>query len=1126
MISINFEMLRTDRPELATLGGFAEAYAYSDPGSALVKLRTYGEQLTKAVYWELRFPKPAPDDDTFAKRLTAAPFSSAVPTAVCSKLHAIRKEGNKAAHGKKADTKTVLWLLQESYEVGAWLAVRCLAKQPEDIPLYQPIVEPSEPTRTQDKDLEAKLQDTLDELNKTKASYTALERKTEELASLNQQGQKAADDLHINEETTRQRLIDVALADAGWKIGANGVNTEEVTQEEAVNHQPTETGKGYIDYVLWDDNGKPLAVIEAKKTSVSAERGKKQAALYADGLEKEYGQRPVIFYTNGYDTHIWDEAQGYPPRALFGFYSKDSLQYLVNFQRSTKKPLDSMVARSDIVGGGGRLYQIEAIKRVTEQFSGKHRKALIVQATGTGKTRVAIGLSDLLIRANWAKRILFVCDRRELRKQAKNAYSDFLSEPMTVVTKRTARDRNQRIYLATYPSMINIFQSFDVGFFDLIIADESHRSVYNIYGDLFRYFDCLQVGLTATPVEFIARDTFKLFGCPPQDPTTFYSLERAVDEGHLVPYEVYSHTTKFLRQGIKYDQMTDEQKAQIEEDGLEPNELEHEARTIDQHIFNKDTNRIILRNLMENGIMDATGQQPGKSIIFARNHDHAVLLQRLFDDMFPQYGGKFCQVIDTYDPRAEQLIDDFKENANPLTIAISVDMLDTGIDVPEIVNLVFAKPVKSKVKFWQMIGRGTRLCPGLFGTGKDKTVFRIIDHWGNFEYFDQARPEAEPSRSKPLMQRVFEARIALAETALREAETGYFKIAVGMIEGDVASLPADTISVKEKWREVKTVSQDGVIEAFASGTVQSLQSEIAPLMQWVNVRGHADAYALDLLIAEMQVALLVKSNKFEDCRGDLLNRVESLRMNLNPVKEKAETIKKIKNADFWASVTVPDLEDIRIELRSIMHYKEGSGIEAPRPRVIDITEDEDEIQTAKRSSNIKSIDLAAYRKRVEGALNELFDKNETLQKIRAGQPITDGDIKALVSLVLTRHPDLDLALLEEFYPDMAGHLDDIIRGIVGMEPEAVKDRFAIFVQKHPGLSARQTQFLNLLQSHIVRNGAIEVDRLYEAPFTSLNPDGPDGLFPDEATVEELLNIIRSFEPDFTDTPQQGTPNQW
>lgn len=366
----------------------------------------------------------------------------------------------------------------------------------------------------------------------------------------------------------------------------------------------------------------------------------------------------------------------------------------------------------------GRLYQLETIARVSERFTNKYRQSLIVQATGTGKTRVAIALSKLMIDARWVKRVLFLCDRKELRKQAANAFNQFTNEPLYVVGKSKKADRqNARIYIATYPGMMKIMDHFDVGYFDLIIADESHRSIYNVYGDLFKYFDALQIGLTATPIDMVSKTTFGLFGCEGRIPTANYSLEDAIADNNLVPYEVVTHTTEFLREGIKREKLSDAQIRELEEQGIDPNTLEFDGKALDEAIYNKDTNRYILRNLMENGLKDRDGQLPGKTIIFARNHKHALLLNELFDDMYPQFAGRFCQVIDNYDPRAEQLIDDFKgldESTNKeLTIAISVDMLDTGIDVPEIVNLVFAKPVKSKVKFWQMIGSHPNPCDRL-----------------------------------------------------------------------------------------------------------------------------------------------------------------------------------------------------------------------------------------------------------------------------------------------------------------------------------------------------------------------------------------------------------------------------
>jgi type I restriction enzyme, R subunit len=794
MDSKNFEMLRERWPELATLGGFAEKYARTDAPSALIKLRTFAEHLVEGIYQTHSLPLPW--QRNLFNLLGEDSFKKAAPKVVLDKLHQIRLDGNKGAHGQAIQSETALSCLRETWDLGCWYYITYGGGDGDGIPAYQePPLEDTKAKIKREKKAaleklalqESQLQELLQQVETLRIQAKSAEKTEAELKTLKAAGQVAADALKFDEATTRKRLIDKQLVSAGWDVDPNGGNTSEVTLEEAVPHQPTASSIGYADYVLWDDAGKPLAVIEAKRTAVSAEKGRTQAKLYADGLLKKYGQRPVIFYTNGFDISIWDDAQGYPPRTLFGFYSKDSLQYLVR-QRKAGKQLAQVKPKKEIIGD--RLYQIQAIQQICERFTQKHRKALIVQATGTGKTRVAIALTDVLVRANWGIRILFLCDRLELRKQAKNAYTDLMNEPLTLVTAKTAKDRNKRIYLSTYPAMMKIFQTFDTGFFDLIIADESHRSIYNRYQDLFKWFDSLQVGLTATPVEKIHRNTFKLFDCQGQNPTAYYSLEQAVDEKYLVPYEVYTHTTQFLRSGIKFAQLTKEQKEELEDAGETPELFNYDPKDLDKKIFNRDTNREIIRNLMEHGIKDSADQLPGKTIIFARNHNHAVLLAKVFDALYPQYGGDLCQVIDHYDSRAEQLIDNFKDPANPLTIAVSVDMLDTGIDVPEVVNLVFAKPVFSWVKFWQMIGRGTRLRENLFGPGLHKKKFLIFDHWGNFERFEISRPEADPAPSKSMMQQVFEARLALAETALAKAELDAHKHAVAQIRADINSLPA------------------------------------------------------------------------------------------------------------------------------------------------------------------------------------------------------------------------------------------------------------------------------------------------------------------------------------------------
>lgn len=1133
MKSINFEFLRPYKPELAALGGLAECYAQPDPDTTLVKLRTFAEQLVASVYEELALTTTG--ESNLYDLMSEAAFRAAVPKVVIGKLHSLRVNGNKAAHGDRSTTATALWILREAFDLSCWYHITFSKGTADALPKFvEPnatvtavVKEEHDQSKKERREVlarlaaqEAQMQQLLADLDVARQKAQAAEWSAADLQAIARQAQEAADVLQFDEATTRRRMIDSALVAASWNVGEGGRSTEQVGQEVTVRHQPTTTGEGYADYVLYGDDGKPLAVIEAKKTTVNPELGRKQAELYADGLERQYGQRPVIFYTNGFDIYIRNDAIRETPRLLHGFYSKDSLEYLI-YQRHNRKQLSDLAPNPEIAG---RMYQIEAVKRVAERFSEGHRKALIVQATGTGKTRVAVSLSELLSRALWAKRILFLCDRRELRKQANNVFKEFLpGEPRTDVTAATAQDRDKRIYMATYPAMMKCFQSFDVGFFDLIIADESHRSIYNRYRDLFVYFDCRQVGLTATPVKFITRNTYKLFNCQDKDPTAYFSYEDAINHKppYLVPFEVFKTTTEFMRRGIKYSQMNENQREQLEEDEGDPTLIEYDAAQVDRVVFNKDTNRAIIRNLMENGVRDATGSRPGKTIVFARNHNHAVLLQQLFDEMYPQYGGNFCRVIDTHDPRAEQLIDDLKgTGTNPnLTIAISVDMLDTGIDIPEVVNLVFAKPVKSYVKFWQMIGRGTRLYPNLFGPGKDKEFFRIFDHWGNFEFFEEHYKEAEPSQQKSLLQRLFEARIQLADTAIQAGDVETFDATVTLIAKDIADLPDATISVKEKWRELQAVQRGDALQLYSAATRATLLGDIAPLMQWRNVEGYEAAFEFDLLVTRIQTERLRRSAMFDNLKQGLLDEVSKLPLNLNAVRKQWDLVTEVRGGAFWEQVSPAALENMRLNLRCLMELINRGGFGTARPKVIDVTEDQSKFMNERHIPKLEGLQLAAYRHRVEQVLLDLMNESAALQKIKRGQPISSVDFDELCALVLAQDPALNLRDLEVHFPQLADNLDLAIRGIIGLQPEAVDQRFHEFVHSHSGLNSKQIRFLSLLKNHITKFGSIEVERLYEQPFTNIDSGGLDGVFTREEQINELLAIIASFNP-----PAQSVPN--
>jgi type I restriction enzyme, R subunit len=1143
MKSINFEILRPKRATLADLGAFAEQYVHADPAGAAVKLRIYAEQIVQDLYQELGLQQPP--GAGFNEMLNHWQLVQSVPRSVISTLHQLRILGNKSAHpGYEVTASRVLGLLEEGVRVARWLFVTYDGGTPEQCPEYKapPPGGLAGATKSrlqaEKKALlqklaaqEARLQSLLAMLDQARALGPLVPRSDAEREALHRAGERAAQALHFDEAETRARFVDTLLVAAGWKVAPGGESTDEVEQEVEVEEQPTPSGKGYVDYVLWDDEGKPLALIEAKQTARSPESGQKQAQLYADWLEKKHGQRPVLFLTNGYEVWFWNDhwtdkagrRRSEPPRPVFGFHSKDSLQYL-HHRRRESQPLAGFGASSAIVD---RLYQQEAVKRVLERFDPvpggtpdeavqPRRKALLVQATGTGKTRVAVALCEALLRAGWVKRILFLCDRRELRKQAHNVFKAYLpSEPRTIITPDTARDRNHRIYLATYPAMMKCYESFDVGFFDLIIADESHRSIYNRYKPLLQYFDGYQVGLTATPRDVVHRNTYKLFDCEDKVPTAYYSYEDAIAHvpPYLVPYEAYSHTTQFLREGIKYRQLNEQQKAELDAEPDDPRSFDYERGEVDKYIFNKDTNRAILRNLMQNGIREATGSAPGKTIVFARNHDHAVLLQRLFHEMFPSYGGSFCRVVDSHDPRAESLIDDFKGQgtSSELTIAVSVDMLDTGIDVPEVVNLVFAKPLKSYVKFHQMIGRGTRLCPNLFGPGQDKQCFRIFDHWDNFDELGEKPPETDKPPPKSLLQRVFETRLELAEAAVQARDAAAFELAVRLLAEDVAALPRGAIPVREKWPAVQAVERDGAISRLEPPTVASLRQDVAPLMQWRPISRERESFELDELIVQLQLECLAPAGRLEALKRRLIERLDLLPPNLGVVQAKSGTIERVRAPGFWQPPAVGALEQVRLELRDVMKYALKLPPMRLEPRTIDVTEDRTLIRHERVHVKLEGLELLEYRRRVEGVLQRLFDQSEVLQKIRRGERVSEEDLEALTALVLSQDPTLDLRALAENDP-LAKPLELVVRGIIGLDARAVEAQFAELTGKHADrLSSVQLQFLRLLQAHIGRYGSIELERLYEMPFTMLHSEGVDGVFRDEQQINDLLAILERFQ---------------
>jgi type I restriction enzyme R subunit len=1127
-MSKNFEFLRPKRRALADLAEFAERYAHDDPSSSLLKQRSVVEQIVGFIY-EAYHLRP-PYSDNLNDLITAEAFRQAVPEVVQNKLHTVRKAGNYAAHPRRPITSQLsLEALGQLFDIARWFHVQIDGGQLSDA---SPFVAPPPDARGNGREAlerlrlaEAKYESVLLRLEEERKQRLEAERAASdhatELAELKETGQKTASKLQFDEQITRRRLIDVALVSAGWSVGANGSNTVEVKQEVLLLGQPTPSGDGYADYVLHGDDGKPLAIIEAKKTARDAQAGQKQAELYADSLEQKTGVRPIIFFTNGVDIFLLDDAQGYPYRKIYGFYSKDSLEYLV-YQRKNRKHLSTIAPNLTIAD---RMYQLEAVKRVSERFSSNFRKALLVQATGTGKTRIAVSLSDVLMRAGWAKRILFLCDRKELRRQADRVFKEFMpGEPRVVVDSTTSNDRDKRIYLATYPAMMQCFESFDVGFFDLIIADESHRSVYKKYRALFRYFDSLQVGLTATPIRLIERNTYDLFGCEDRDPTSHFSFDDAVNSRppYLVPFRVRSFTSQFRTRGIRYNDMTDTQREQLEDQDPAAVLVDYDAEEIDKYVFNKDTTRFIWRSLMEEGIREGTGSHVGKTIVFARSHLHAVHLAEIFSEMYPQYGSTFCRVIDNQEPRAEQLIDDLKNPESELAIAISVDMLDTGIDIPEVVNLVFAKPVKSYVKFWQMIGRGTRLRKNLFGPGRDKSEFLIFDHWSNFWFFDEVYREPQSAPQKSLLQQLFESRVQLAEVALDKMDDTTFEAAAALIIGDVRAVrDTNSIDARDKWRTLETLSDGDHVHYFSAATKADLLSVAAPLQHLRNIRGDEDAYRFDLLMTRLEIELLkggAGAPRVQDFRARVEEAVELLPKNQNPVKAHADSIRQVRSPDLWNSVQVHQLEGLRRDLRGIMKYHVLPPTRRVAPQVFDVSDADFAAETY--IPRLEGLDLIEYRRRVESVLKGHFSDNPILQQIRAGKAVNEEELDQLARLVLQVDDKANVRILAGHDPQTRKSLLTVFRGLVGLDAAAVEQTFTGFVHQHPQLSSQQLRFLQMLQNYIAQNGGIEIARLYEPPFTNLHAESLDGLFTNAADVDDILAILSRFESATASTTSQ------
>ncbi len=1073
----------------------AEQVFAVDIASSVVMCRRALELGVKWVY-SVDSSLVQPYQDTLATLIHTDDFKNLIKEDLFNRINYIRKVGNNAAHNSRNITKNqAVFALENLFYFMDFVAF-CYGDNYQKHSFNKQLLE--EPQKPAPIPEVADISLTkLTETNKPISAELSTQRKEKE-------PEYVAVPINPTESETRKAYIDVMLTEGGWVRGKNWID------EFEIEHMPNASDKGFADYVLLGDDGIPLAVIEAKKTSVDVAKGRQQAKLYADDLERRYGRRPIIFLTNGYDTRIWiDQENGYPERRVSGIYSKRDLEK--EFSKiSQREPLKHLFIDENI---SGRYYQKEAIKAVCETFGQKNkRKALLVMATGSGKTRTVLSLVKILINKGWVKNFLFLADRNSLVTQAHRAFVSLLPEVSTTNLCSSKAEPQSRGVFSTYQTMMNCVDAtqddngnklFTCGHFDLIIVDEAHRSIYKKYQDIFNYFDALLVGLTATPKSDIDRNTYEVFELEEGVPTYGYELAQAVQDKFLVDYCTFETKLKFLDEGIVYNDLSAAEKLEYEEKFLDeegniPDTIRETA--LNEIVFNKDTIRRVLNDLMTKGLRIDYGTKIGKTIIFAKNHLHAEKIYEIFNQEYPDMPAGFCRVIDNYTNYAQSLIDDFSNVKKYPQIAISVDMLDTGIDIPEILNLVFFKKVMSKAKFWQMIGRGTRLCPALLD-GEDKQKFYIFDYCSNFEFFQTAKnPTGGGSIS--LQEQLFKLKIELI-CKLQEIpfqEDFLISLRERLVEellSEIRRLKRDNFAVRQHLRIVDRFS---LTESFAQLSYEDtlqINLELAPLV--LPPDDEFNALRFDALIYGIELAQLNNSSCTR-AYTDLAKRVSALMGcgNIPAVATQKEFIAKVLRADYLKRVALPELEEIRLKLRDLMKFIPTSTQTRYETNFVDCITGYQE-----NEANLETDDLQNYKKKISFFLRE-HQNIPAIAKLKTNQELSAEDIAALEEILWK-----DLGNKDTYFKEIGEvPLGEFVRSVVGLDIQAAKAAFSKFIDEKD-LNSTQIYFVNCIIDYINQNGVMtDFSVMQHSPFTDRGSVGL--VFPDTSMWNNVYRAIQSI----------------
>ena len=1063
----NFDFLKKEPQfdSFADVAISAEKILHIDMEASVINCRRAMEFAIKWMY-SVDGSLVMPYQDTLVSLMSTEEFRDIVDSDLWRRLDFIRRVGNNAAHNGKKITLDQAKLCLENLYIFLDFVAYCYAEDFTEGEFHaelleeqkQPVLEEVPPIS------EIDLKALIAENQALKEQLTA--RREEQKQTY------VSKPLDLSEYKTRKIYIDTMLMDAGWTEGKNWINEVELPG------MPNKSEMGYADYVLYDDAHRPLAVIEAKRTCVDVAKGRQQAKLYADLLKKQYGRRPVIFLTNGFDTRIDDGR--YPERKVAMIYSKRDLEKWFNLQ-SMKTSLKNITVDKNIAG---RYYQEGAVKAVCDSFGKNRRKALLVMATGSGKTRTVISLCDVLLQHGWVKNILFLADRSSLVTQAKRSFVNLLPD-LSVTNLCEEKDNYQaHCVFSTYQTMMNCIDSvrdeegklFTCGHFDLIICDEAHRSIYNKYKDIFAYFDAPLVGLTATPKDEIDKNTYNIFELENGVPTYGYDLAQAVKDGYLVDFLSVESSLKFIEQGIVYDELSEEDKEEYEstfenENGEIPEKIDSSA--LNSWLFNEDTIKKALNILMTEGIRINYGETLGKTIIFAKNHDHAEKILEVFGKEYPNLPG-YAKVIDNYMTYAQSAIDEFSEPNKLPQIAISVDMLDTGIDVPEVLNLVFFKKVMSKAKFWQMIGRGTRLCPSLLD-GEDKQKFYIFDFCGNFEFFRMNKGKAT-ANMMALQGAIFNLEFQITyELQDMEYQTerliAYRNALIRHMSEKVQELNRGNFAVRQHLKYVDLYSNQSNYQTLSYEDTLLVKEELAPLI--LPDDDEASAIRFDALMYGIELAYLI-GKKYGKARSDLLKKVSAISAvaNIPEIMVQAELINQILHTDYLDRAGINEFEHIRESLRDLMKY-------LPKKKVRYDTNFEDDILSIEwKESELENDDLKNYKAKAEYYVRQHQD-DLVIAKLKKNKPMTQDDIKTLEKILWS-----DLGTKDEYEAEYGDKpLGEFVREIVGLDMNAAKEAFSEYLNE-ANLDSRQIYFVNQIVEYIVHNGLLkDFSVLQEPPFT-------------------------------------------